>query len=165
MVQLIILNKNKIISFLILLFLVTCCDVTENGEEPLAYVEISVLADGFGNHDGIAQDEEITSIIDFFNTHDEAWGVSGISLPYRDTTVNEIPVEELPKMVGSAEILGPYYSEEAFIDHFENIKIQTPWIGIYVFETKNEKYYISRFFRSPGTKVGDNSYWTEFEIY
>jgi hypothetical protein len=155
------LNISKTSLILLLILFLSSCGVTENDDDELAYVEKEALADGFGNHDGEADEEEIEIFTNHFNNNDEAWAIGAISSANWDSTVNKITSDEVVQLLRQAPLRGPFSNKDAF----EEISIRIPWLGIYLIKVKNDKYFIAQYFKAPGPQVGQDEYWTELEIY
>jgi hypothetical protein len=147
--------------FLPLFLFASACGVTENEDEKLDYVEITVIADGFGNHDGNADEDEILFISDYFNNNNEAWAIGAVSSAYWDSTVNKITSDEVIQLLTQVPLIGPFSDKDAF----EEKSIRISWLGVYLIKVKNDKYFIAQYFKAPGPQVGLDEYWTELEIY
>ena len=147
--------------FLLLFLFASACGVTENEDEELVYVEKEALADGFGNHDSEADEDEILFIINYFINNGEAWAIGAISSAYWDSTVTKISSSEVIQLLTQAPLIGPFSDKDAFEDR----SIRYPWLGVYLIKSQNDKYYIDQFFKAPGPQVGRDEYWTELEIY
>ena len=151
-----------LIAILFIIPLICFCDKSTNPATVIAEIDISIIADGFGNHDGVSSDFELADIVEHFNNYSEAWAIGAIMTKYRDPSVEHILSDDLISMIQSAALNGPYYDEKHLRDQLEGMSIRTPRVGIYVIRY-DENCVIVRFFRAPGARIGEQE-WTELTI-
>jgi len=148
--------------FLYLFFLVFGC---EKSTEPIgegAPIDINIVADGFGDHNGSASESELEFIKEYFNSNQQAWLIGAFAHGYESEEVHTIPSDIVVKVFKGIRLRGPYTSENDLRQNLDGISIRTPFVGIYVL-TRSSQCLIIRFFRSPGPKVGEAE-WEEFQI-
>jgi hypothetical protein len=147
------------ILFILPFFLFSC----EKSFEPIpevAYISKEVVADAFGNHDGITTRDELDFVDQYFKTNDDAWCVGVCYDRYWYNDQNTIGCNELVEMFGFMKCIGPYGSEEKLRESFPGTR--TPFVGIYTLK-HTYKYRIYRFFRASGPRVSTDS-WIELII-
>lgn len=162
----------KIVYVILIVFFMsnfTACNNEDNiinvKKDNTVYVELDILADIFGNRDSVAQDEEITKIIDFFDTNDELWGFAALSMSYIDTTIASIPATTLSSMFNpNYYFWGPYSSEQIHHDLQKLASIKWPVFLAFVIEQRNDKYYVSRCYKVGRTVIRQMDFWIELEI-
>ena len=124
-------------------------------------VDKKIVADGFGDDDGIASEDELMYVEEYFNVNQEAWCLGGFPRGYWGQT--QIPADiVINTFHANLKIDGPYKSELALREAYEGLSIRTPYVGIYLLVLSNEEYKITRYFCSgPEVSEGD---WTPMEI-
>jgi hypothetical protein len=147
---------------LLVILLLFFCDKSTDPQAAVAEVDISIIADGFGNHDGAMSDYELVDIVKHFNHYTEAWAIGAIMLKYRDSHITYVSSLDLILMIQSASLAGPYNDEKDLRDQLKGLSIRTPRVGIYVIRYE-EECAIVRFFRAPGARIGEQE-WTELTI-
>ena len=148
--------------FLALFIIVVGC---KKSTEPIGEgtpIDINIVADGFGDHNGDASEEELDFINDYFNSSQEAWTIGSNAAGYESEDVHTIPSDIVVKSFKGIRLWGPYTSENDLRQELNGISIRTPFVGIYVL-TRRSQCCILRFFRAPGPKVGEAN-WDEFQI-
>ena len=155
-------KSSILVAIILIVFLFNFCDKSTNPATVIAEVDISIIADGFGNHDGVSSDFELADITKHFNNYTEAWAIGAIMQKYRDSRVTYVSSDDLILMIKSISLAGPYYDEKHLRNQLEGMSIRTPWVGIYVLRY-DENCMIVRFFRAPGARIGEQE-WTELTI-
>ncbi len=151
------------LSFLISIFLlIFACEKSFEpiGEKTL--IDISTVADRFGDHDGSTSESELEFINEYFTTHQEAWAIGSIAADYRNDDVYTIPSDTVVKTFNRSALLGPYNNENDLRQELNGLSIKTPFVGIYVL-TRNSQCCIIKFFRAPGPRISDQD-WDELQI-
>jgi len=155
--------RPLVLSLVFAAFLLTCTrDKNPLGHEgqPIVPIPIDVVADAFGNHNGIASHGEVDSIVNYFAGNNVAWALGGFPTPYCD--VNEIPINIVLDQLRSARLSRPYANEKELRDAFKGCGVRTPWVGIYAFVSKPQ-YSLKAFYRSPGGYFSDH-HWTQMRV-
>ena len=135
------------------------------GKNPVNYeikdifVDRELIADGFGDHNGVASKTELDEIDNYFKSNIEAYSLGVFPGDYQDK--NEIPHSVIIDRLFAPIFDGPYKSEDELRKHYEGKAIKIINVGIYVF-TKDvipEQYRITRFYKAPGANVSGGE-WT-----
>ena len=151
------------LSFFLSLFLfVLGC---EKSTEPIGDgtpIDINIVADGFGDHNGSASESELEFVNEYFQSNKQAWIIGSNAAGYDTYEVKTIPSDVVVKSIKGMKLVGPFTSENDLRDTLDDISFRIPFVGIYVLTRRNECLII-RFFRSPGPSVGQVE-WEEFEI-
>ena len=151
------------LSFILSLFLVIIgCEKSFDPIGEVTPIDINIVADRFGDHDGSTSESELEFISEYFTNHQQAWAIGSIAAKYRDENVKSIPADTVIKTLSYSALTGPYTSENDLRDELGGWSIRTPYVGIYVL-TRNHQCCIIKFFRAPGPKIGEAD-WDELEI-
>ena len=137
----------------------------EKSTEPIGEgtpIDITIVADGFGDHNGSASESELGFINEYFNSNQQAWIIGAFAHGYENEDVHTIPSDIVVSAFKGISLIGPYTSENDLRQELDGISFRTPFIGIYVL-TRSSECLIIRFLRSPGPKVGEAN-WEEFQI-
>jgi hypothetical protein len=148
--------------FLSLFLLVLGCKIST---EPIGEgipIDINIVADGFGDHNGSASSEELDFIIDYFHSNQKAWIIGQNAVGFETYEVKSIPSDTVVKFFKRNRLIGPYTSENNLRQELEGLSFLTPFVGIYVL-TRHSECLIIRYFRSPGPTVSQAE-WEEFKI-
>ena len=148
--------------FLSLFFVIIGCEKSFDPIGEVNPIDINIVADGFGDHDGITSESEIEFISEYFTNHQQAWAIGSIAANYRDENVKSIPADTVIKTLSYTALIGPYTSESDLRDELSGLSIKTPFVGIYVL-TRNGQCCIIKFFRAPGPRISDQI-WDELQI-
>ena len=151
------------LSFFLSLFLfVISCEKSTESIGDGAMIDINIVADGFGDHNGSASLEELDFINDYFTSNKEAWTIGSNAAGDETYEVKTLPSEIVVKAFERVRPWGPYTSENNLRQELDGASIRTPLVGIYVL-TRRSECFIIKFFRSPGPRVGEVD-WEEFQI-
>ena len=126
------------------------------------FIEKTLIADGFGNQDGTASQDELNIIDNYFKSNFEAWGLGGFPWDYRDK--NEIPILEVMDALKNVKLDGPYKNEAELRKNYEGIgirKVTTALLGIYVFDSgdyKSEQYRLKYFYKCGGGYISEHKF-------
>ena len=71
------------------------CDQSVAPENKEITFDLNVLADGLGDHNGIASESEITFVEEYFSANNEAWSIGGIPPECCDVNANDVPADIL----------------------------------------------------------------------
>jgi hypothetical protein len=108
-----------------------------------------IVADVFGDHNGVASTDELSALGAFFAVNHEAWAVS--NLPERLWMSNETTPDEVKACFG-AVAAHPYASEQSLRHTFEGINIKTPYVSVVVLSS-GQQIHVTKLFRSPGPGI------------
>ena len=144
----------------VLLLLLQCKGLRYQYEVTVV-VDEEVVADGFGNHDGTASEDELKSMEEYLSSNEEAWSVGYIPHRYWGP-VTVIPADTVLYAFKENRLLGPYESEERLREAYEGVGFRTPYVGVYVI-VSGEAYEITKFFRAPGGGFSESE-WVRMKI-
>ena len=147
--------------FLLIIFITTftlfinCETSTEPVTEGLP-VNRKLVADCLGDHDGITTSTELETLNQYFVSNEEAWVVGSGLNQFED----EIPSDILQKNF----LIDPplFRNETELREHYKDVNIRTPFVGIYVLES-HKQILVIKIFRAPGPNIS-NSVWKELQI-
>ena len=145
---------------LLLIFILNC-----GGDTAEMLVSKEVLADGFGNHDGEASEDEITFIDDYFKTNREAWTFTVFSSDYY--TKDEIPFSVVMEIITNHNLRHPLPSQDEFLNVHEGMSILTPYISIFNFTPDSKisnMFKINNFYKAPGGSFSERDLWKPMKI-
>lgn len=148
--------------FLSLFFVIIGCEKSFDPIGEVNPIDINIIADGFGDHDGSTSESELEFITEYFINHQQAWAIGSIAANYRDEIANSIPADTLIKTITRSALMGPYTSENNLRQELNGWSIRTPFVGVYVL-TRNSQCCIIKFFRAPGPMISDQD-WDELQI-
>jgi hypothetical protein len=136
------------------------CDSPTEPSSRSVLLDRHVVADVFGNHDGVASSDELLALDDFFRTNGEAWCVSSLAEGLWNS--NEASADQV-KACFIAMATRPYPSEQALRQAYAGINIRTPYVSIAVlhnnsFLNENIQFQLTKFFRSPGSGIS-SAHW------
>jgi hypothetical protein len=118
-----------------------------------------VVADVFGDHDGVASADELKGLGDYFTAHRGAWCVCGLSQELWQAT--QASGDQVRQSVG-AVATRPYPTEVELRSAYAGISIKTPWVSI-VQITRARGYFGTRFMRSPGPGIATAT-WVDLQV-
>ncbi len=118
-------------------------------------VDRQVVADIFGNHDGVASSDELLALDEFFKANPEAWCVSSLSQELWQS--DEASADQM-KACLAAMATRPYPGEQALRQAYEGVNIRTPYVSIVVISSNNNQLQVTKFFRSFGSGVS-SAHW------
>jgi hypothetical protein len=110
-------------------------------------LEKTLVADMFGNHDGVATLDEVNAVDSYFAANAEAWCVTGIPT-WEATHVS--PAEFKSSFAGVAT--HPYPSEQDLRAAFQSVSVKIPFVGIAVLQQRSQ-LTLAQYFRSPGPGI------------
>jgi len=105
------MKLHRITILLLSIFLIISC---KKSTEPLGNdtcIDINIVADRFGDQNGITSDAELNFISDYFDKHNQAWAIGSIASDYQDDHSPSIPADTLLKSLRYSALTGPYPSE------------------------------------------------------
>ena len=146
-------------AFLVISAAIGCDSPTESPSRSLL-LDRQVVADVFGNHDGVTSSDELQALDNFFEANTEAWCVSSLSEQLWNS--DEASADKV-KACFVAMATRPYPSEQALRQAYEGINIRTPYVSIVVlhnnnFVNENIQFQVTKFFRSPGPGIS-SAHW------
>lgn len=156
-----------VILFVVFISILSSCKDDDNivnvEEDNTVYVELTALADGFGNKDSIAQDEEISSIVDFFSTNDELWGFMPLGISFFDSAITSISSVALKNSLNNpkSHFWGPYTTDDVHQNwnYLSSITRHSVYL-IFAIRYNNEKYFVYESYKA----IPRNGPWIELEI-
>jgi hypothetical protein len=152
----------RLLIFLYIFLIFIACDKSVDPGNEKTQLDISIVADGFGDHNGNASESELGFINEYFSAHQQAWAIGSIAAEYRDESVHAIPADTLVKTFTKSALEGPYNNELDLRLTLNGISFRTPFVGIYVL-TRKSQCCIIKFFRAPGPMIGEQE-WDELHI-
>jgi hypothetical protein len=123
-------------------------------------VDKEIVADGVGDHNGSASEDELKFIEEYFNSNPVAWCLGIFPSAYAGTI--QIPAEIVLSAFMESALSGPYKSETDLRKAYEGINIKTLHVGVYVL-ISNEKCEIIQFWQAPGPRFSERE-WVRMEI-
>jgi hypothetical protein len=122
------------------------CNVLDDFGDPVVSLDRTIVADMFGNHDGVATAQELTDLNEYFASNPEGWCITHCPAEY----LSEM---EIQAKVVREQVLNmhchPYPSEQALRSANVGVNIKTPRITISVLRGGTQ-IVLWRLYRSPG---------------
>jgi hypothetical protein len=127
---------------------IVCNSPTQTQINPVA-LDRNIVADVFGNHDGVTSADELQALENYFADNIEAWCISGLGQESWTTSV--VTPDQVRKSFASISSQ-PYPSEPALRQACGGLNIRTPFVSIAVLQ-RGDQILLTRFYRSPGTRI------------
>jgi hypothetical protein len=112
------------------------------------FIDKTLVADAFGYCDGAASESELNEIDNYFVYNPEAWGLG----KFPDTYYNKSEIQ-LSEVINELKggLAGPFKNETELRNYKEELfALWADWLGIYVFDSGNNKsdqYRLKYFFK------------------
>jgi len=155
--------RRSFLSICLLVF-VAGCELINGSSKGLLPVERDIIADGFGNCDGLATEDELRSLDEHFRSYSEAWALGGFPTSYLGKT--QIPASEVLNELKRTCLVGPFKSKEEMKKYFDGMGIRGVKclaVGIFVFVSK-PAYGIRDYYMCPGGSDFINKKWVHMKI-
>jgi hypothetical protein len=127
------------------------CNSLSDPDDAAVILDKGTVADMFGNHDGVASQEELAFVETYFATNSEAWCIT--HLPSVSTTRTGFTAEDVRTAVVSSQTT-PYPSEQALRERYAGVSFRTPYISISVLRS-GVQISLAGYFRSPGPRLSE----------
>ncbi|MCK4352295.1 hypothetical protein KAW65_02690 [candidate division WOR-3 bacterium] len=152
--------RITILIWTIIIFLLVGCNKLNHQYKVTIPVNKEIVADGVGDHNGIASEDELKFIEEYFNSDPEAWCMGYFPLSYAGKT--QIPADTVLWAFKQNSLAGPYKSETELREAFKGVNIRTPCVGVYVL-ILDEECEITHLFRAPGPQFS-KSEWIQMKV-
>ena len=159
------MHKGKVFLFTLLSvyfisFNLFYCKSPAEPENVIVYVEKESIADGLGDHDGIASEEELEFVDNYFIENPEAWCIGKFPMKYKNSKA--VPADTVLNSFVNSNLWGPYENAYELRRTFVSIDFTTGDVGVYVIRF-TDKYFINKFYYSPGPRISLST-WTNILI-
>jgi hypothetical protein len=115
------------------------------------FIDKTLIADAFGYYDGVASETELNEIDNYFKSNPEAWGLGKFPDTYYNK--NELQLSEAINALKGG-LAGPFKNETELRKYKEELLASwANWLGIYVFDSgnnKSEQYRLKYYFKASG---------------
>ena len=146
--------------FLLMLPLLSQCNSPASPEQEItALLDKDVVADKFGDNNGLVTPQELHAVDEYFVTNDSAWCHQGCTL--QDSSASSISAQQVRNSFMLACRFYP--SEQAFRTALQGEGVKSVWVSIMVLRQYGTQIYASSFYRSHGGYFTSNQ-WTKLAI-
>jgi hypothetical protein len=135
-----------------------CTNPTQS-DSGTVMLDRNTVADLFGNHDGVASSQEVTTLNEYFSANAEAWCIT--DLPEESWTSQEVTAGQVKSYV-EGMATHPYSSEEALRRAYEGASIRTPFVSVSVLRP-GSSIAVTKFYRAPGPNISASE-WEELSV-
>ena len=125
-----------------ILLISSCKSPTSNQQDKIVAINMSTLADNFGDNNGLTSNTELDSLNSYFNLNEYAWFLGGV--PFQDS---------LGTTYSFRNHIHPYPTEQQLRNAFEGIAIRTLYVTIIVLAKTNSQIVLEQCYTAPGPDI------------